>query len=126
MIRIPASWHVNAWLEGIISRACAVRLAEDICDAMDLKIIATNIADIKPRGKCNGRIPFTLVCTLLESHLVIHTWPELGVVGLSVESCRAIDSNMGRAAASQNGMGIIEWRMSCRHGTKNGNKPSMK
>lgn len=68
-----------------------------------LCLAAVLSADLQPVGELFHRFPapggVTGVVLLAESHLAVHTWPELGVVTLDVYVCNRLADNSQRASA---------------------------
>ncbi len=60
-----------------------IHLAVDI---LGLSIVRNVVYRFEGGGK-------TIVCVLAESHLVVETFPEDGIVELEIASCRKIDTN---------------------------------
>jgi S-adenosylmethionine decarboxylase len=62
---------------------------------------AVAVAGLQPVGECFHRFPtpggVTGVVLLAESHLAVHTWPELGAVTLDVYVCNLHADNSARA-----------------------------
>ncbi len=55
-------------------------LAETIISDLDLNVVKKLSHMFSPKG-------ITLVYVLSESHLVIHTWPELGIIHVDMATC---------------------------------------
>lgn len=55
-------------------------LAESIIDNLDLNVVKKLSHMFLPKG-------ITLVYVLSESHLVVHTWPELGTIHVDLVTC---------------------------------------
>jgi len=52
-----------------------------------------------PGARAGEPVGITGVVLLAESHLAVHTWPELGAVTLDVYVCNLLGDNSGRARA---------------------------
>ena len=55
-------------------------IAQSIAGDMDLNVVKKLNHMFSPQG-------ITLVYILSESHLIIHTWPELGIVNVDLVTC---------------------------------------
>ena len=55
-------------------------LAEDLIADLDLKVVKKASHTFHPTGT-------TLAYILSESHLLIHTWPELGIIHIDLVTC---------------------------------------
>ncbi|KPF43231.1 S-adenosylmethionine decarboxylase [beta proteobacterium AAP51] len=92
--------HLTADLRG-----CAATLApmHDTEALRQLCLAAVAKAGLQAVGECFHRFPapggVTGVVLLAESHLAVHTWPELGAVTLDVYVCNLQGDNSGRATA---------------------------
>jgi S-adenosylmethionine decarboxylase len=66
-------------------------------------LAAVAVAGLQPVGECFHRFPapggVTGVVLLAESHLAVHTWPELAAVTLDVYVCNLHGDNSERAEA---------------------------
>jgi len=56
------------------------QLAGFIVNDLDLNVVKKFSHTFSPRG-------ITLIYILSESHLIIHTWPELGVIHIDLATC---------------------------------------
>ena len=56
------------------------QLAESIISGLDLHVVKKHSHAFFPKG-------ITIVYILSESHLAIHTWPELGVIHIDLVTC---------------------------------------
>jgi S-adenosylmethionine decarboxylase len=92
--------HLTADLRGC--PACAPPMvAPAALRALCLQAVAT--AGLQPVGELFHAFPapggVTGVVLLAESHLAVHTWPELGAVTLDVYVCNLGADNSGKARA---------------------------
>jgi S-adenosylmethionine decarboxylase len=97
--------HLTADLSG-----CAATLPAmtDPAALRALCIGAVGAAGLQPVGECFHPFPpergeprgVTGVLLLAESHLAVHTWPELGVVTLDLYVCHRHADNSARADAA--------------------------
>ena len=55
-------------------------LAQDLVADLDLKIVKKISHTFHPKG-------ITLALILSESHLLVHTWPELGLIHIDLVTC---------------------------------------
>jgi len=93
--------HLTADLRGCDPAApCMVDpavLARRCRDAVVLSGL-TGVAELMHRfGPADGQSGITGVVLLAESHLAVHTWPELGAVTLDVYVCNYGGDNRDRA-----------------------------
>ena len=98
MIERMQGLHLTADLRGC---ACALPV---MCDPQALRTLCLQsvaAAGLQPVGELFHRFPppggVTGVVLLAESHLAVHTWPELGAVTLDVYVCNLQGENNGRA-----------------------------
>jgi S-adenosylmethionine decarboxylase len=92
--------HLTADLAGCdpaavaLTNACALRAAcRAAVDAAGLNAVAERFHAFPPPGGVTG------VLLLAESHLAVHTWPEIGRVTIDVFVCNVQADNGLRAAA---------------------------
>jgi S-adenosylmethionine decarboxylase len=92
--------HLTADLHGVEPALAAM----NHCDALrDCCLAAVAQAELQPVGELFHRFPaaggVTGVVLLAESHLAVHTWPELGAVTLDVYVCNFGSENSAKAHA---------------------------
>ncbi|MCC6177178.1 MAG: adenosylmethionine decarboxylase [Chloroflexi bacterium] len=68
--------------ENLNSSAVVERALLDIVEALNLTLLSLNVHPFSPIG-------VTGVAIVSESHVVIHTWPELGYAAVDVFTCGA-------------------------------------
>jgi len=92
--------HLTADLRGCSGEPAAMTHPERL-QALCLQAVAA--AQLQPVGQLFHRFPapggVTGVVLLAESHLAVHTWPELGAVTLDVFVCNQHTDNSARAEA---------------------------
>ena len=92
--------HLTADLSGCATALPAMHDPQAL-RALCLQGVAA--AGLQPVGELFHRFPppggVTGVVLLAESHLAVHTWPELGAVTLDVYVCNLQTDNSGRAQA---------------------------
>ena len=92
--------HLTADLHGVIA---ALPAMNDVDALRECCLAAVARADLQPVGELFHRFPaaggVTGVVLLAESHLAVHTWPELGAVTLDVYVCNYGADNSQRAEA---------------------------
>ena len=92
--------HLTADLNGV---APGLRAMDDPQALRECCLGAVVQAGLQPVGQLFHRFPaaggVTGVVLLAESHLAVHTWPELGAVTLDVYVCNYGGDNSGRAQA---------------------------
>lgn len=100
MIRRMQGLHLTADLQGCSADAPAMR---DAAALRRLCLVAVAEAGLQAVGELFHPFPapggVTGVVLLAESHLAVHTWPELGAVTLDVYVCNLGADNSGRAEA---------------------------
>ncbi len=102
MIRRMQGLHLTADLHGcdptrpaMTDRDALRRLCLDAVRASSLAPVGELFHRFEPAGP--GPTGVTGVVLLAESHLAVHTWPELGAVTLDVYVCNFGADNSGRA-----------------------------
>jgi S-adenosylmethionine decarboxylase len=92
--------HLTADLHGVASTLAAMR---DPAALRESCLRAVAAAGLQPVGELFHRFPaaggVTGVVLLAESHLAVHTWPELAAVTLDVYVCNYGADNSARAEA---------------------------
>lgn len=100
MIRLMQGLHLTADLHGC-DRVLPVMTDPQALRALCLLAVAA--AGLRPVGELFHRFPppggVTGVVLLAESHVAVHTWPELGAVTLDVYVCNLHADNGPRAQA---------------------------
>ena len=100
MIRRMQGLHLTADLRGCAAALPAMR---DPLALRALCLRSVAAAGLQPVGELFHRFPapggVTGVVLLAESHLAVHTWPELGAVTLDVYVCNLQTDNSGSAQA---------------------------
>ncbi len=98
MIQRMHGLHLTADLRGI---RAALPTMTDAQALRALCVQAVAAAGLQPVGEVFHRFPapggVTGVVLLAESHLAVHTWPELGAVTLDVYVCNLQGDNSGAA-----------------------------
>lgn len=75
---------------GNLNAAKAKQLIENICSQHSLQVLGGYYHDFDKQGA------FTGVCVLTESHISIHTWPELRYVTVDVFLCNYAQDNSSK------------------------------
>ena len=93
--------HLTADLRGC-DRAAACMFDPDLLARLCHEAVAlsglTGVAELMHRfGPADGQSGITGVVLLAESHLAVHTWPELGAVTLDVYVCNYGGDNSEKA-----------------------------
>lgn len=71
-----------------------------LCHDAVVRAGLTGVAELMHRfGPADGQSGITGVVLLAESHLAVHTWPELGAVTLDVYVCNYGSDNSDKARA---------------------------
>ncbi len=95
--------HLTADLRGVDPALPMMRGAEALAACCGHAVIEsglTGVAELMHRfGPADGQSGITGVVLLAESHLAIHTWPELGAVTLDVYVCNYGGDNSDKARA---------------------------
>jgi len=95
--------HLTADLRGCDSTAACMfdpELLGRLCQDAVTQSGLTGVAELMHRfGPADGQSGITGVVLLAESHLAVHTWPELGAVTLDVYVCNYGGDNSAKAAA---------------------------
>jgi S-adenosylmethionine decarboxylase proenzyme len=93
--------HLTADLSGVDPEAPPMRDPERLgalCREAVTSSGLTGVAELMHRfGPADGQSGVTGVVLLAESHLAVHTWPELGAVTLDVYVCNYGADNSGKA-----------------------------
>lgn len=83
-VELPYTFSYSVWLapaEGRIFEIEGLREAgSEFCRKLSLKVVKEVGHEFAPHG-------MTLALVLSQSHLILHTWPEIGVVRLDLLSC---------------------------------------
>lgn len=95
--------HLTADLRGVDPALAPMtdpdRLAAACREAV-MRAGLQGVAELMHRfGPADGQSGITGVVLLAESHLALHTWPELGAVTLDVYVCNYGGDNSGKASA---------------------------
>lgn len=94
-------------------RACApaTALMRDVAALRELCLGAVTAAGLQPVGEIFRAFPapggITGVVLLAESHLAVHTWPELGGVTLDIYVCNRSQDNSAKAQALMTGLEAV-------------------
>lgn len=95
--------HLTADLHGCGTTASSAVLMTDIAVLRTVCLQAVADAGLQAVGELFHRFPapggITGVVLLAESHLAVHTWPELGAVTLDVYVCNLGSDNSARACS---------------------------
>lgn len=95
--------HLTADLSGCTPTQALMRDPEALARCCREAVLAaglTGVAELMHRfGPADGQSGITGVLLLAESHLAVHTWPELGAVTLDVYVCNYGGDNSARAEA---------------------------
>ena len=99
-LHILAEFHACAGARCLLTNADALAaLCRDVCRVAGLSPVAEAFHQFQKPGKEGGAAGATGAIVLAESHLAIHTWPELDGVTLDLYVCNFSQDN--RAAAEQ-------------------------
>jgi S-adenosylmethionine/arginine decarboxylase-like enzyme len=67
------------------------RAADNFCKKLDVTVLETLAHSFEPQGR-------TVIYMLAESHIAIHSWPELKYVHIDMVTCKKVKVDIGEIA----------------------------